>query len=228
MTVARLVYVSAIPRESHLEEGDLTWIDGDPHVHFLADGTFVLDNDLWLAEEGVRTFPEDVLDHVRRNPRRPVGTAALTEPQTRAAWKTTPTTVLFGRSDELSAPDLTRASQTFDDSDPRNRSFRDIPRARTSEPSCHRRARPGSLGAVGIELGNTPDEAPNVASVTQSVMSILLARAPANVLGSLDHSLAVLLPDPAAKMRPEVRRDDPPATADHDRRAARHVLTRVA
>lgn len=63
------------------------------------DGRFVLDNDLWLQDEG-ETFPQEVLRHFRDQPRRLV-TRATHGAQPEAAWETTPTTVLIGESDSL-------------------------------------------------------------------------------------------------------------------------------
>ena len=47
--VARLIYISDIPRPAGFPGEDLGWIDTDPHLLVHPDGRFVLDNDLWLG-----------------------------------------------------------------------------------------------------------------------------------------------------------------------------------
>jgi pimeloyl-ACP methyl ester carboxylesterase len=76
-SVTRLIYVGAVPMPPNDHPDDLSWVDQDPHVLAREDGTFVLDNDWWLNEEAGTTFPPDVVEHLRRHPRRPVsrGTA---------------------------------------------------------------------------------------------------------------------------------------------------------
>jgi hypothetical protein len=59
----------------------------------------VLDNDLWLKDEG-ETFPEEVRKHFSDHPRRSV-TRATHGAQPQAAWETTPTTVLIGQRDNM-------------------------------------------------------------------------------------------------------------------------------
>jgi pimeloyl-ACP methyl ester carboxylesterase len=68
-SVSRLIYVSDIPRPAGFPGDDLGWIDADPHMIVRPDGRFVLDNDLWLKDEG-ETFPEEVCEHFRDHPRR--------------------------------------------------------------------------------------------------------------------------------------------------------------
>jgi pimeloyl-ACP methyl ester carboxylesterase len=99
-SVSRLIYVSDVPMPPKNHPADLAWIDDDPHVLAREDGTFVLDNDWWLNEEAGTTFTPDVVDHLRRHPRRPVS-RQMAQPQTAAAWQTTPSTVLIGRDDPL-------------------------------------------------------------------------------------------------------------------------------
>jgi pimeloyl-ACP methyl ester carboxylesterase len=99
-SVIRLIYVADVPMPSGDEVDDLSWIQDDPHVIVGDDGMFVLDNDWWLNEEAGATFPPEVVDHLRRNPRRPISLAAM-RPQTSTAWRTIPTTVLLGRADQL-------------------------------------------------------------------------------------------------------------------------------
>jgi pimeloyl-ACP methyl ester carboxylesterase len=45
-------------------------------------------------------FSPEVVDHLRRNPRRPITMAAM-QARRSAAWRTIPTTVLLGRTDQL-------------------------------------------------------------------------------------------------------------------------------
>jgi hypothetical protein len=99
--VARLVYVASYPsspQEEVLESSD--WIDDDPLVRRLGDGTFVLDTELWLAAES-HLFDPAVLAHLKAHPRRPVSLRAATEGSPGRAWRTVPFTVLLGRSDTL-------------------------------------------------------------------------------------------------------------------------------
>jgi hypothetical protein len=65
----------------------------DPHVLVHPNGRFVLDNDLWLRDEG-GTFSEEVRRHFPEHRRRLVTRATLGA-QPEAAWETTPTTVLI-------------------------------------------------------------------------------------------------------------------------------------
>jgi pimeloyl-ACP methyl ester carboxylesterase len=68
-SVCQLVYVSAVPRPSTKERFDVSWIENDPKIRVSADGSYVLDNDLWLnGDDAVKTFPPDVLAHLRRHP----------------------------------------------------------------------------------------------------------------------------------------------------------------
>jgi pimeloyl-ACP methyl ester carboxylesterase len=98
-SVSRMIYVSHTPRSAGFPGEDLSWIDADPLVLVHPDGRFVLDNDLWLKDEG-ETFPEEVCRHFRDHPRRPV-TRATHGAQPEAAWETTPTTVLIGERDNM-------------------------------------------------------------------------------------------------------------------------------
>lgn len=74
----------------------------------------MLDNDLWLKDDG-GTFPEEIRRHLRDHPRRPVTRATLGA-QPEAAWETTPTSVLIGESDNLlSEADREWAEEHLDD-----------------------------------------------------------------------------------------------------------------
>jgi pimeloyl-ACP methyl ester carboxylesterase len=113
-SVSRLIYISDIPRPAGFPGEDLGWIDADPHILVHPDGRFVLDNDLWLKDEG-GTFPEEVRRHFRDHPRRLV-TRATHGAQPEAAWETTPTTVLIGERDNLlSEADRRWAEEHLDD-----------------------------------------------------------------------------------------------------------------
>jgi pimeloyl-ACP methyl ester carboxylesterase len=114
-SVTHLIYVGDVPRPASNEDEDVSWIEEDPHIVVHDDGTYVLDNDWWLNEEAGTTFPAQVVEHLRRNPRRPQSMAA-TQAQTAAAWQNIRTTVLLGREDQL-VPDEDRrwANDNLDD-----------------------------------------------------------------------------------------------------------------
>jgi len=95
--VRHLVYVSDVPVP--VEDRDsLTFIEQDPHLIVMNDGTFVLDNEWWLTEDDGATLPTQVRDHLRLNPRRPVS-RGWTHRQEAAAWQTISTTVILGDKD---------------------------------------------------------------------------------------------------------------------------------
>ncbi len=100
-TVARLVYVASYPSPPR-DESDIStaWIDDDPLVRRIGDGTFVLDTDLWLDAES-HLFDPTLLEHLKEHRRRPVSLLAMTETTTGRAWATVPFTVLLGRNDPL-------------------------------------------------------------------------------------------------------------------------------
>ena len=99
--VARLVYVASYPStpQGELPESS-EWIDEDPLVRRLSDGTFVLDTDLFLEAES-QLFDSPVLAHLKEHPRRPVSLRVVTDAISGRAWATIPFTVLLGRSDPL-------------------------------------------------------------------------------------------------------------------------------
>ena len=99
-SVIRLIYVADVPMPSDHDVDNLSWIHEDPHVIVRDDGTFVLDNEWWLNEEAGATFSPEVVEHLRRNPRRPITMAAM-QARRSAAWRSIPTTVLLGRTDQL-------------------------------------------------------------------------------------------------------------------------------
>jgi pimeloyl-ACP methyl ester carboxylesterase len=115
-SVCHLVYVSAVPRPRTEERFDVSWLENDPTIHFSADGSYVLDNDLWLTQDdAVKTFHPDVLAHLRRHPRRGVS-PGVDDPQTEASWESIPTTVIIGSADDLiSADDRAKALEHFED-----------------------------------------------------------------------------------------------------------------
>jgi len=141
-SVVRLMYVADIPKPSNDEVRDLSWIHDDPHLIVYDDGTFVLDNDWWLNEEAGTTFPLEVVDHLRRNPRRPVTMAAMQAPRS-AAWRTVPTTVLLGRTDQLVTDE-----EPLGDGPPgrrpilRNRPLRRVSSTRIDQRRRHRSTQP--------------------------------------------------------------------------------------
>lgn len=103
-SVARLVYVSAVPGVVR-GVGFTDWIDEDPNLIRFQDGRFVLNNDWWLNEEAGTTFSAEVRDHLLGHPRRPVSRSSMSDPQPAAAWVTIPTTVVLGRLDDQHGPD---------------------------------------------------------------------------------------------------------------------------
>jgi len=114
--VVRLIYVADIPAPPDgVDTVDTSWIDDDPHVLVNADQSFVLDNAWWPEAEAER-FSSEVLEHLRRNPRRTASRAAASDAQTAAAWRTIPTTVLIGQGDDLLPIDQRNwAAQHLDD-----------------------------------------------------------------------------------------------------------------
>ena len=73
----------------------------------------MLDNDLWLKEQG-ETFPAEVRRHFHDHPRRLV-TRATQGGQPKAAWGTTPTTVLIGERTRSPRPIAGWADEHLDD-----------------------------------------------------------------------------------------------------------------
>ncbi|MFC0682276.1 alpha/beta hydrolase [Lysobacter korlensis] len=116
-SVIRLIYAGAVPCRVGIDPERIRWVDSPPWI--TADysaGTFVLDNDWWVYEEKGTTFPPDVQEHIRRNPRRPAAIRINTDPIPAAAWKSIGTTVLLGVDDELVTDEERRwAAETFDD-----------------------------------------------------------------------------------------------------------------
>ena len=95
------MYVASYPEPPHGELPEPSeWIDDDPLLRRLGDGTFVLDTDLWFEAESHKFDPE-ILAHLREHRRRPVSLRALTDANPGKAWATTPFTVLLGRTDPL-------------------------------------------------------------------------------------------------------------------------------
>jgi len=115
-SVCHLVYVSALPRPRTEERSDVSWLEDDPKIRVSADGSYVLDNDLWLTQDdAVKTFPPDVLAHLRRHPRR-WALPGVDDPQSEASWESVPTTVIIGSADDLiSDDDRARALEHFVD-----------------------------------------------------------------------------------------------------------------
>lgn len=102
-SVVRLIYVSSLPEP--VAEGEVTIPPpDDPHI-IVRNGTCVLDNEWWPANEEGLVFPDEVVDHLRRHPRRPASLRAWTAPVTTAAWQSVATTVLVGHDDPLLSAD---------------------------------------------------------------------------------------------------------------------------
>lgn len=114
--VVRLVYVADVPADvDGVATLDTSWVDDEALITVCPGPSFVLDDERWLEAESER-FSDEVLEHLRRHPRRPASWAAAADPQTAAAWTTIPTTVLIGRRDDLLAADQrTWAAEHLDD-----------------------------------------------------------------------------------------------------------------
>ena len=99
--VVRLLYVAAVPWLPDGAPADLSWLE-DPHI-LSGENTHVLDNEWWLNEEAGITFTEEVRQHLRQHPRRPMSlrTASPSKITTAPPWHTIPTTVLLGVDDDL-------------------------------------------------------------------------------------------------------------------------------
>lgn len=116
-SVIRLLYIAAVPSLPDGAPADLSWLENDPHI-LAGDGTHVLDNEWWLNEEAGTTFTEEVLQHLRQHPRRPMSLRVVSASKvtTTPPWETIPTTVLLGRNDDLvPAEERERAKQFTDD-----------------------------------------------------------------------------------------------------------------
>jgi pimeloyl-ACP methyl ester carboxylesterase len=96
---SRLVYVSDAPRPAGDAPRDDRWVDDVPLIT-VTGSTFVLDNDVWpgVVEP---PLPDEVVAHLRDHPRRPASRTSASAPQTGAAWRSLPTTVLLGAQDDL-------------------------------------------------------------------------------------------------------------------------------
>ena len=110
-SVIHLVYVASVPTEPSTNSTDSSWIEADPHLLVDEDGAYVLDNDWWFEAEAKNLFSDEIVEHLRHNPRRRVSIATATDPPTAAGWKTIPTTVLLGRHDDLISDDLRRTAE---------------------------------------------------------------------------------------------------------------------
>ena len=98
--VTRLVYLGDVPLQASDNERDASWVHSDPNVLVLADGTCVLNDDWWLIQAS-NVFTPEIVEHLRRHPRRPAALGAVSDPVPAAAWQSIPTTVLLGRDDDL-------------------------------------------------------------------------------------------------------------------------------
>jgi pimeloyl-ACP methyl ester carboxylesterase len=100
-SVIRLLYVAAVPWLPDGAPADLSWLE-NPHI-LVGEGTHVLDNEWLLNEEAGTTFTEEVRQHLRQHPRRPMSlrTESPSRITTAPPWETIPTTVLLGLNDDL-------------------------------------------------------------------------------------------------------------------------------
>mgnify|MGYP003620822692 CR=1 FL=1 len=114
--IVRLVYVGMFPTGPAAEgtppphELDLS------HVVFLDEGTCVLDDDWWLAQDEVRSLAPEVQAHLHDHRRRPVALGAWAEGAPTCPWRQVPTTLVLGRSDTTQSPaQQAWATERFDD-----------------------------------------------------------------------------------------------------------------
>jgi pimeloyl-ACP methyl ester carboxylesterase len=115
-SVVHLVFVAGVPTPATSDPTDDDWVRTAPHILVDDDGAFVLDNAWWFENEAKRLFAGDVLEHLRRTPRRTASRATATEPREGAAWRSLPTTVLVGREGHLiSATDRQWLDANLDD-----------------------------------------------------------------------------------------------------------------
>jgi len=104
--VHRLVYVASVPQPVD-EECGRQRAAGSPdlaHLLFPDDRTVVLDDEWWLTEGSGASLPRPVIDHLWAHRRRPVSLDAMLAPPAGEAWRSVPTTLLLGRSDDLVPP----------------------------------------------------------------------------------------------------------------------------
>lgn len=114
--VVRLVYVATFPTGTGPDEVPPPHELDLSHVVFLDDGTCVLDDDWWLAQEEVGSLPAEVRDHLQVHRRRPIALGAWAEGELRYPWRRVPTTLVLGRADTTqSHAQQTWAADRFDD-----------------------------------------------------------------------------------------------------------------
>lgn len=114
--VLRLVYVATLPTGTGPDEVPPPHELDLSHVVFLDDGTCVLDDDWWLAQEEVGSLPPEVQDHLHDHRRRPITLGAWAESEPRCPWRKVATTLVLGRSDTTQSPaQQAWAADRFDD-----------------------------------------------------------------------------------------------------------------
>jgi pimeloyl-ACP methyl ester carboxylesterase len=106
--VGRLVYVASVPKP--LPDAA---VDGPPshppdlsHILFPDDASCVLDDGWWLTDGDATTLPTDVIAHLHEHRRRPIALEAMLAPPVAEAWRTVPTTVLLGLTDNTIGPEM--------------------------------------------------------------------------------------------------------------------------
>lgn len=116
LPVVHLVYVATLPTGPGPDDAPPLHDPDLSHVIFLDDGTCVLDDDWWLAQDEVASLPPEVQEHLRHHRRRPVALGAWAEGEPRCPWRVVATTVVLGRADATqSAAQQAWAVGRFDD-----------------------------------------------------------------------------------------------------------------
>lgn len=66
----------------------------------------MLDDSWWLTDGDATTLPTDVIAHLHEHRRRPMAIEAVLARPVAEAWRTVPTTVLLGRTDDAIGPEI--------------------------------------------------------------------------------------------------------------------------
>jgi pimeloyl-ACP methyl ester carboxylesterase len=115
--VDRLVYVGSYPEPAETSGSDEPFDpSGMPGLLFHDDKTVELDTDWFLSTPEVATWPDEVVSYLRENRRRPITSQAWLASPLAEAWRTVPSTILIGRSDQFVPAEMQQQLGTqFDD-----------------------------------------------------------------------------------------------------------------
>lgn len=102
--VIRLVYAAIFPTGPAADDAPPPHEMDLSHVVFLDEGTCVLDDDWWLAQEEVGSLPPEVQAHLHDHRRRPFALGAWAEGEPTCPWRQVATTLVLGRSDTTQSP----------------------------------------------------------------------------------------------------------------------------